>query len=137
MLLQGYLNKCTWIFCGSHSTIVGVNSVSEFEMCVICPKHSVKPVVLLFHLIEYKIRKILTRVDVKRFQFLVLLQLVEIPFQGYSQCSPDTSVRHSCLPRNFSSTALPMCRNRRLGLHRLLHCRYNSSGCQGASTSWT
>ncbi|CAL1282303.1 unnamed protein product [Larinioides sclopetarius] len=36
-----------------------------------------------------------------------MLQLVGIPFQSYSQCSPDTSVRHSCLPRNFSSTALP------------------------------
>ena len=35
-------------------TIVGVNSAREYEMRFICPKHSVKPVVLLFHLIEYQ-----------------------------------------------------------------------------------
>ncbi|GFS38997.1 hypothetical protein TNIN_404101 [Trichonephila inaurata madagascariensis] len=62
-------------------------------MRFICPKHSVKPVVLLFHLIEYQIHKISSRGSHRRFQFLVMLQLVGIPSQNYSQCSPDTSVR--------------------------------------------
>ncbi|GFU82931.1 hypothetical protein TNCV_2967501 [Trichonephila clavipes] len=118
-----------WIFCGPHSTIVGVNRAKEWERRFICPKQSVKPVVLLLHLIEYQTRKLLARVEVRRFQFLVMLQLVGLLSQSYSQCSPVISVRHSCLPRNFSSTELPMCSNRRHRLHRLLHCHGNSSGC--------
>ncbi|GIY44346.1 hypothetical protein CEXT_162941 [Caerostris extrusa] len=81
---------------------VGVNSSREREMRFICPKHSVKPIVLLFHLIEYQIRKTSARVEVRRFQFLLMLQLVWIPFQSYSQCFPDTAVRHSCLPSKTS-----------------------------------
>ncbi|GFS33821.1 hypothetical protein TNIN_104491 [Trichonephila inaurata madagascariensis] len=94
-------------------------------MRFICPK---KPVVLLFHLIEQQICKTLVQVEVRRFQFLVMLQLVGIPSQSYSQCSPYTSIRHSCLPRNFSSTTIPMCSNCQLGFHCLLHCHGNSSG---------
>ncbi|GFR13555.1 hypothetical protein TNCT_39391 [Trichonephila clavata] len=48
-------------------------------MRFICPKHSVKPVVLLFHFIEYQFRKLSARFEVRRFQFLVMLQLVGIP----------------------------------------------------------
>ncbi|GFW38443.1 hypothetical protein TNCV_1332961 [Trichonephila clavipes] len=97
---------------GPHSTIVGINNAKKCEMRFICPNHSVKPILLLFHLIEYQINKIWARVKDRRFQFLVMMQLEGIPSQSYSQCSPDNSVRHSCLPRNFSSTALPMCNNR-------------------------
>ena len=71
----------------------------------------------------------------RRFQFIVVLQLVGISFQYYSQCSPDTSVRHSCLPQNFKCTELPKCRNRRHRLHSVLHCHGNSGGCRGPSTS--
>ncbi|GIX75777.1 hypothetical protein CDAR_220941 [Caerostris darwini] len=53
-------------------------------MRFICPKHSVKPIVLLFHLIEYQIRKTSARVEARRLQFLLMLQLVGIPFQSYS-----------------------------------------------------
>ncbi|GFT95395.1 hypothetical protein TNCV_3326661 [Trichonephila clavipes] len=100
-LLQGYLNKCIWIFCGPHSTMMGVNSSRECGIRFICPNHSLKPVVLPCSLIEYQIRKISSRVEVRRFQFLVMLQLVGIQSQSYSQSSPDTSPRHSCRPRNF------------------------------------
>ena len=126
-----------WSLCDPHSTIAGVNSVREYEMRFICPKHSLKTVVLLFHFIECQIRKILTRVEVRRFQFFVLLQFAGILFQGYSLCFPDTSVRHFCLPRNFSSTAVFICRNGRHGLHCLPHYHGNSSGFREASTSWT
>ncbi|GFY44083.1 hypothetical protein TNIN_456141 [Trichonephila inaurata madagascariensis] len=74
-------------------------------MRFICPKHRVKPVVLLFHFIEYQIHKISARVEVRRFHFMVMLQLVGIPSQSYSQYSPDNSVQHSCLPP-ISSLAL-------------------------------
>ena len=121
-------------FCGPHSTILDVNSTREGEMCFICPKQIVKPVMLLFHLTEYQIHKVLARVEVRRFQFLVILQFVWIPLQGYFQCSPDTSVRHSYLSWNFFCPC--MCRNHRYGLHRLLYCCSNSSGCWGASSSW-
>ena len=121
---------------GTSTNAYGVSMVQTRHLWLLttpesvkCPKHSVKPFVRLFHLAEYQIRKILAEVEVRRFQFLIMLKLVGIPFQGYSQCSPDTSVRHSSLPRNFSSIALPMCRNRRHGLHCLLYCRGNSSGC--------
>ena len=90
---------------------MGFNSTRESEIRFICLKHSVKLVVLLFHFTEYQIRKTLAKVDVRRIQFFVLLQLVGMPFEGYSQCSSGTSVRYFCLPRNFSSTALPMCRH--------------------------
>ena len=132
-----YLKKRMWSFYGPHSTTVCVSRATECKMHFVRSKHKVKSVVLFFYLTECQICKILARVDVRRFQFLVMLQLVGVTFQGYSQCSPGTSVRHSCLPRNFSSTAGPMCRKRQHELHLLVHCRRNSSGCWGASTSWT
>ena len=92
-------------------------------MRFICPKHSVKSVVLLFHLTEHQFRRTLARVEVRRFQFLVMLTLVGIPLHGYWQYSPDTYEGHSCLTKNFSNTAFPMCRNRRHRFHRLFYCR--------------
>ena len=80
-LMQGYFSKSIWSFCSPHLTVVGVNSARECEIRFICPKHRVKPVVLLFHLVEYQIHKILARVEVRRFQYLVMLQLVGLPFQ--------------------------------------------------------
>ena len=130
-LLQCYLNKCMWSFCGPHLTNVGVSSTREYDTGFIWVQHIVKPVVLLFHFIDYQIRKILTGVKVRSVQFFVMLQLVGIPFQGYSQCSKDTFLRNFSLPQNFSSTALPMCKNCRHGLHHSLHCHGNSSGCWG------
>ncbi|GIY65275.1 hypothetical protein CEXT_148951 [Caerostris extrusa] len=75
-------------------------------MRFICPKHSVKPIVLLFHLIEYQIRKTSGRIEVTRFLFLLMLQLVGIPFQNYS----------AMLSRHCSTT-LPVC----LEVSRALH----------------
>ncbi|GIY89526.1 hypothetical protein CEXT_350631 [Caerostris extrusa] len=83
-----------WFFCGPHSTFVGVNSARESEMRVICPKHSVKPIVLLFHLIEYQIRKTSARVEVE-VSVLAYVATLGIPFQSHSQCFPDTAVRHT------------------------------------------
>ena len=82
-LLQWYLNKCIWSFCGPHLTM-GINSTRVFEMRFICPKLILKPVVLLFYLTKYQICKILARVEVRRFLFLTMLKLAGIPFQGYS-----------------------------------------------------
>ena len=105
-LLQWYFKKCMWSFCGPHSTNVGVNSAREYYICFICLKHSVKPVVLLFLLIEYQIRKLLVRVEVRRFQFFVMLQLVGIPQYRFRVIR---SARHFCTTFMASSKLLEHC----------------------------
>ena len=82
--------------------IVGVNSTRECEMLFICPKHSVKPIMLLFYLTEFQFREILARVEIRMFQFLVMSQFAVIPFQSYSQCPPDTSKQ--CHPVCFETS---------------------------------
>ena len=82
-LLQRYLKQMHLEFLWSTRQL-WVLTAPESVIRFICPKNNMKTVVLLFHPIEYQIRKILARVEVRRFKFLLMLQFVLILFQDYS-----------------------------------------------------